>query len=282
MNNFLPIEQHFMVWAWLLAIEEQFYIVSPRTFILLMKAGRRWRVPLLVAVTLAAVGVFVRLLLTSPCPAPPPFQEIDSGRFLCYFDTLYDKFHTTAGALLMGVTTAYLYNYTQTVSWLDAHRGWQRLLLVMALLVLVPAAGFFETGGRGVFSTYCAFDYQYVFAPGIAYIILFMLTEVGRRSLVARVLESWIWYPFAQLSYSVYLVHPTVIIAVYLVVLTPTTRMSPVQALPGLALLCFAAAAVLYLAIERPARNARERYVKGANLSDATAPPRDPTARTVA
>jgi len=276
-NNFLPIEQQFMGWAWSLAIEEQFYILFPIALILLMKLRPAYRMPALVAATLVAAGVFVRLLLTSPCPVPPPFQEIDSGPFLCYFDTLYDKFHTRFGALLVGVMAAYLYNHTPAVRWLDAHAVWRRLLLAGAFLLLVPATGFVETPGRGVFSTYVAFNYFYLFALGIGYIILFTLTESGRRSLVARVLASRVLFPVAQLSYSAYLVHPTVIIAIYLYVFPPTQITAPLALAAGvaLAIVCFAAAAAMFLFVERPAMNARERYL-GAALPAGPQAERDP------
>jgi peptidoglycan/LPS O-acetylase OafA/YrhL len=277
-NNFLPITEQFMGWAWSLAIEEQFYIVFPVALILLLRLDARYRVAALVAVTLAAVALYGGLLAASACQVPPPFEAIDAPVFLCYFDTLYDKFHTRFGALLMGVTVAYLYNYTRAVPWLDANPSWRRLLLALALLALVPFTGFVETDGRGVFSTYFALNYFYLFALGIAYIILFTLTDGGKRSVVARFLSSRVWFPIAQLSYSAYLVHPTVILTIYLYVLTPT-QVDAATALAvgvGLAVLCFAVAALLYLFVERPAMNARERYVAAVRLPARPQPERDP------
>ena len=264
-NNFLPIEQQFMGWAWSLAIEEQFYIVFPVALILLMKVDARYRLPVLAAAILVAVGVYYRLLVTSMCPDPPPFESINAPVFLCYFNTLYDKFHTRCGALLMGVGVAYLYHYTHAVRFLDARSLWRRLLLVLAFLVLIPATGIFETQGRGVLSAYFALNYFYLFSLGIAYIILFTLTDGGKRSLVAKVLCSRVWYPFAQLSYSAYLVHPTLIMAVYFMVLEPTDISAPAALVVGigLALASFIAAAVLYLLVERPVMDARSRYVAG-------------------
>jgi peptidoglycan/LPS O-acetylase OafA/YrhL len=265
-NNFLPIEKQFMGWAWSLAIEEQFYIVFPVALILLLRLAPRYRLPVLVGATLAAGAVFVALLLASTCPVPPPFQELGPEAFLCYFDTLYDKFHTRVGALLVGVIVAYLFNYTSTVRLLDAHAGWRRLLLAIALLLLVPASGFVETSGRGVFSAYFAFNSLYLFALGIGYVVLFTLTEAGKRSIAGRVLSSRALYPLATLSYSAYLVHPTIIIALYTYVVTPT-RIAPAAALIAglaIALVCFGAAAVLYLVVERPAMNARSRFMTGA------------------
>jgi peptidoglycan/LPS O-acetylase OafA/YrhL len=262
-NNFLPIEQQFMGWAWSLAIEEQFYIVFPIALILLMRIDARYRLPLLAAATLVAVVVYYQLLRTSPCPVPPPFEAIDANAFLCYFNTLYDKFHTRCGALLMGVVVAYLYNYSHAVAWLDARKSLRRLLLVVALLLLVPASGIVETSGRGVFSAYFVFNYFYLFSLGIAYIILFTLTESGKRSPVAKLLSSRVWYPIAQLSYSAYLVHPTVIIWAYLTLVEPTRISAPAALVVGvgLTLVCFVAAGVLHLLVERPAMNARARYV---------------------
>lgn len=258
-NNLLPIEQQFMGWAWSLAIEEQFYILFPIALILLLKLDRRYQLPMLAAATLTSVAVFVAVVRASACQVPPPFQELGSGVFLCYFDTLYDKFHLRCGALLIGVTVAYLFNYTRATLLLDAHAAWRRLLLGLALLLLVPATGFIETSGRGVFSTWFAFNSAYLFALGIGYVILFTLTDAGRGSVIGRVLSSRMWYPLAQLSYSAYLVHPTVLIAIYLWVLPPAPVSPPVALGIGvlLACVCFGAAAVLYLLVERPAMNAR-------------------------
>jgi peptidoglycan/LPS O-acetylase OafA/YrhL len=261
-NNFLPIEQQFMGWAWSLAIEEQFYIVFPLALLLLMKLGDRARVPVLAAATLAAAGGFVLLLRASACPSPPAFQELAPGPFLCYFDTLYDKFYTRCGALLMGVTVAYLYNYTPVVAWLDARAAVRRVLCGVACLLLLPATGFIETSS-GVFSSFFAINYFYLFALGIAYLLLFTLTGSGQQSLVTRLLSARIWFPLAQLSYSAYLVHPTVLIAAYLFVLKPMAVSPPVALVAGLGLaaLCFGVAAVIYLLVERPAMNARARFM---------------------
>jgi len=264
-NNFLPIEQQFMGWAWSLAIEEQFYIVFPVALILLMRVDARYRLPALVAAVLVAVAIYSSLLATSTCPVPPPFESINSDLFLCYFNTLYDKFHTRFGSLLMGVVVAYLHHHTHAVRFLDARPLLRTLLLVLAFLVLVPALGIFETDGPGVFSTYFAFNYFYLFSLGIAYIILFTLTEGGKGSLVVKMLSSRVWYPFAQLSYSTYLVHPTLIMAAYLTVLKPTQISAPAALVVGigLAVASFAAAGVLYLVVERPVMDARSRYVPG-------------------
>jgi peptidoglycan/LPS O-acetylase OafA/YrhL len=278
-NNVLPIEQQFMGWAWSLAIEEQFYILFPVALLALMTLPARYRLRVLVAATLAAAGVFVVLVRTSPCPVPPPFQELGADTFLCYFDTLYDKFHTRCGALLIGVTVAYLSNYTRAVVLLDAHATWRRLLLGLALFLLVPVNGFVEIPGRGLFSPYVAFNTGYLFALGIGYIILFTLTEAGKRSIGGRLLSSRAWYPLAQLSYSAYLVHPTLIIAFYAYVVTPSQISPPAALVAGLvmAAVCFGAAAVLYLLVERPAMNvraqlgARERYpVRAATVRSAS------------
>jgi len=162
----------------------------------------------------------------------------------------------------MGVTVAYLYNYTPAVAWLDAHAVVRRVLFVAACLLLVPATGFVETSS-GVFSSFFAINYFYLFALGIAYILFFTLTGSGQRSLVGRVLSARIWFPLAQLSYSAYLVHPTVLIAAYLFVLKPMAVSPPVALVAGLglAVLCFLVAAVIYLLVERPAMNARARLV---------------------
>jgi peptidoglycan/LPS O-acetylase OafA/YrhL len=134
----------------------------------------------------------------------------------------------------------------------------RRGLFAVACLLLVPATGFIETSS-GVFSSFFAFNYFYLFALGIAYLLLFTLTGSGQQSLLARVLSSRIWFPLAQLSYSAYLVHPTVLIAAYLFVVEADGGLAAHGAGRGAGAgrLCFGVAAVIYLLVERPAMNAR-------------------------
>ena len=282
-NNFLPIEQQFMGWAWSLAIEEQFYILFPVALILLMKLRPRYRMPALAAATLVAAGVFVRLLLTSPCPVPPPFQEIDPGPFLCYFDTLYDKFHTRFGALPGG-------RHGRVP--LQPHAGGAVAGRACGLAAAAARHGVSAAGpGDGVRRDARARRLLHVPSRSTTSICspLASATSSCSRSPTAAVDRSWrgCWPPgcsfrWRSSSYSAYLVHPTVIIAVYLYVFPPTQIAAPMALVAGvaLAIVCFSAAAALFLFVERPAMNARERYVAAAlyqlaRSPSAAQPPRD-------
>lgn len=259
-NNLLPFEHQFMHWAWSLAIEEQFYILFPWLLLLFARSRLRWT--LFLAGMLAAVIIRASIMAYQPVQFPLHWR-LDASYFE-YFDLLYGRLHERYGALLMGAGVAYYYLNGGLSGGLWRHKGLRTGLALVVLLTLLPALLTPEVTDPAVIEQpyYYLFvvHYPYVFAAGIAILLLLCLGEHSQHSILRRALSARFWFPFSQLSYSAYLVHPIVILLFLRKVDRSITHVdNPTALLAGAGLIAavFVTAAIVYFAVERPFMNVR-------------------------
>jgi peptidoglycan/LPS O-acetylase OafA/YrhL len=256
-NNFISAERQCMPWAWSLAVEEQFYTAFPILLLWLYRL-RRHRVSLLFLALIA--GVMVRGVVTVfsgqgiPIVAEPWVDQA------IYVETLniYTKTYMRFGAILCGVIAAYLYHDNDAVGYLQRSRLGASVGLLLAtaclIVVVVPRVRSPEAQWEPAIAVlYLTLD-RYLFAAAIAYLLLLSFCSAGPGRALGAVLSAPLWYPLAQVSYSVYLVHPIVIVACYRYLLDPL-ELSYAAILRDL-LVSFALSLLVslgvYLAIERP------------------------------
>lgn len=256
LNNFLPSDQQCMSWAWSLAVEEQFYLVFPGFVWLLHRVPQRRRLLCLLAMLVLAFCVRGAVVYFDQLYVPG-FER--DQRWLRGF---YMHTHVRYGALLCGVSAAYLLLHTDVLAW------FRRTRLRVPLLVLA-AATIIDMVARRQFATYgwpLWFNWayltsaSYLFALGIACVMLACVAGVSEVRWLSRFLQARWLYPIGQLSYSSYLVHLLVIQAL------SESRTLPRAETPGelacaivlVAVATFGVAAAMYLGIERPFMNLRD------------------------
>ena len=273
-NNFLPLESMSMPWTWTLAVEEQFYIVLPLLLSLLILPFRH------------ALGVLLGLFLLSFIIIGlvasndaqlwhQPYHRLFSGKdnIIHYFDTLYVNLHTRFGTLICGVILAYLTVYR--ARWLQqvlSRRLLSTGLTVLALVVMI--SGVMLNGNKQWLgeSLHLArlnliLD-RNLFGMATCWMIVLCPAPGTTGKLVNRFFSARLWYPFAQLSYSMYLFH--YMLAVPLVLMTVNIlKHSPGPAplmqhhwfllmFVGLVLVTVPVSLLTYTLIERPFINLRK------------------------
>jgi peptidoglycan/LPS O-acetylase OafA/YrhL len=262
-NNFLPVTRQCMTWSWSLAIEEQFYIVFPAFLILLLRL-KRFRLATLAGLLALSVAIRWIIIHAEGFALPIAFNPRlhgDMATFTRYFDAVYCKPYTRYGGLLVGVLVAYLYHRTGFLGWFSRQRFASLVgsgAVVAAFAVLLVPDVYFSPWSPAASALYLSGG-RLLFAAAACGVIVLCLSETGAGRVLGRFLGHRVWYPFAQLSYSVYLLHPIVVIACYVGWLRPRTP-GP-AAVFGYFLLIIALthvlAALVYLLVERPVMSLR-------------------------
>ncbi len=268
-NNYVPFAQQAMGWTWTLGVDAHFYVLFPLAILLVR--DNRWYLPLLVAALIGALAVrafvIVHAGMTLPWLTSPVY---DAAHFNRVFDVLYDKTHMRFGAIVCGLIAAYLYEYTSARDVLSRSTGLALSLSLASFAVLaayLAVPGYLPNIGTrlgGAISTFYLVTSDYAFAAAIACLLLLVLCEAPRSRTLAAWLSARVWYWPAELSYSVFLLNPLVILGTYIFVLHPSAMTFPKAIGYELLLVPFtyAAAALLYFAVERPFRRVARRYTQ--------------------
>jgi peptidoglycan/LPS O-acetylase OafA/YrhL len=271
-NNFLDYERMAMNWTWSLAIEEQFYVIFPLFLLLVMKKAEhpvRW---LWGAFFMSFVICFV-VIVTDPLIRDTPGSALvrDHHLHAHHFTVLYDNLYTRYGSIVAGIIAAWYWRYHQdTVSaFFHTPRGHALLLvsvLVIVVLMFLPVLTTRFDGMRNFAVLYQTFA-RGIFASAICVLVLVSLGSTRTGRALRFTLGSRIFYPIAQLSYSMYLVHVLAVTAAASVVGQWVTKYperypwSPFEAIGVVYLLSLVVtvllAMILYLLVERPIMNLR-------------------------
>lgn len=233
-NNFLSEEHMFMPWSWSLAVEEQFYVVFSLFLVFLFY---KKKLGLKTLILLFASSFVVRLLVVALNwdLVSEPYSSfflvaLKDGYSPRFFDLLYDNLYTRYGALISGVIIAYLNTYKQDLLKSFFSKSNYSMIINMfslffiVLLTLIPIQSTERPLSEIQNFIYIIFQ-RNIFSISIAFMLIstFYAKDVLTR-LIAKFLSLKVWYPIAQLSYSMYLFHMPVLIIVYLITSTITKK----------------------------------------------------------
>ncbi|MCY4046385.1 MAG: acyltransferase [Cellvibrionales bacterium] len=219
LNNFLAETNRYIPWLWSLAVEEQFYLLFPLLlsgFLVKRQDPLNWLYFLLVA----SLVIRFAILLANP-------EFLVSGKTLlvgkpglndAYNQALYINLHSRFGPIIMGIILAYwtTYHNAQLLHWLSGKK--QLLLLGVAIgifigFLLLPVYKDIELPLWLYYLFHTA--HRHVFAFIVGLIILLCLHPIGLSLWINRVFSSRLLYPFAQLSYAMYLLHLPLLFIVF-------------------------------------------------------------------
>lgn len=272
-NNFVPYDDQAMNWTWTLAIEEQFYLLFPLLLMGIMKYSQhplRWMWGLFVlSFVVRAYVIFTDEMIFN---SPQSLLAVDREFHGHHFSVLYDNLYTRYGALLAGCLAGYYYQYyrAELSQFFSSMPGrllaWSSFAVLVVLMVLPVISVSFDE--YQTFNIVYQIASRNIFSLAISIMIIASL-EKGMLSTGLNVLlGNRLWYPLAQLSYSMYLVHVVAISVVCSMVLAGM-KAAPEEYVNwstydiigmiflASSLLTIFTAMMIYLLIERPIMNLR-------------------------
>lgn len=213
-NNLLPFEQVSMSWTWSLAVEEQFYLIFPLLLVfLIMRANS----PLVYIGMLLGLSFIINLtvLRSDTLLWDNTYSEIffNNVLFKHFFDEYYNDLHTRFGGFVCGIAVAYLevFHKERVGLWVQGPRL-SPLLSLVALAYIVSA--FFSdiyvmpaSADLLPYNRFYMICSRNLFSMALAWLVLACLYPVGIARVLQAVLSARLWFPVAQLSYSMYLFH---------------------------------------------------------------------------
>jgi peptidoglycan/LPS O-acetylase OafA/YrhL len=229
--------------TWSLAVEEQFYLLWPVTFLLLRNNGRRFRV--------LAVAIPVLWL----------YRESLIFVFHVKQNYIYEAFDTRADHLLMGCFLAVSLREGRLARfWRMACASPWLTWLTIALLIACVAVGRFIDMA----------DYrdavEFVVEPVLIFVLIGQL--IASQSSAATAPFNWRWMRYlGRLSYSIYLYQQLLIYAV-----VSRLRSTPTLAVIVTLAVVIVAAACSYHLVERPFLRLRDRIAARKDQSGAYLP----------
>ena len=213
-NNWFTQRHQPAEWAWSLAVEEQFYLVCP---LLILALFRRKIRPALAIPALILGGVaYTYFVASTKGPFPltyHPSQGIDD--YYRYFDAFYANTFVRASALLLGVGCAYLRRSERWMARFGSPIGGMALaafFFAMTFLCLDPARN--PPPGAPTRPLQMSL-LNSLSALSFAGVLILGLTGSRIGGFFRRVLSAPFFFPIAQLSYGLYLLHVPVITFVY-------------------------------------------------------------------
>jgi peptidoglycan/LPS O-acetylase OafA/YrhL len=197
---------------------------------------------------------------------------LDKDYFNHFFTVLYDNLHSRFGSLLVGCMAAYSFHFHQDklAAFFNSSLGLASTVLGVVMIIFFMAFGNYLPAYddyQTVHILYYIFN-RNLFSMGIGIIIIAMLLQ---KHLFAQGMRTFfslpVWYPFATLSYSLYLIH-LVVMAAVIPALINLTVMMPAEYPWSMAqtlfygfvistILSMAIASLMYLFIEKPVMNLR-------------------------
>lgn len=255
-SNFITLPQQFMAWSWSLAIEEQFYLLFP-LFVLIVY---RLKLPLFQSIMVLYLSSYVTLYaIVIFQNIANPSHETSLDAIIPYWDYVYSNTLIRLGSISAGVLVAYYFVHCKKV--ISQLYGNKLFYLSMSLFAWLSffAACWFIFPIRGV-----TFDEIMASSPFLwmakntlfsTFVAIFILHCHFSNNIIKTACSSIIWYPTAQLSYSLYLLHPIAYvfsIELFVFLELPHSNINIILLAIFSILISYLSAFILYLFVERP------------------------------
>ena len=272
-NNFIPYQDQAMNWTWTLAIEEQFYLVYPLILLLLVKYTRQ---PLTGLWVLMGLSFLIRFLVIVSDERIRTMSgsdlALDEEFHAHHFSVLYDNLYTRFGALLCGCIAAFYYFHHEPGLRRFLNSFWGKVLEfasfgIIILFLWLPVLSR-EMNDHPAFTVLYQTFSRNLFSGAVAYLALVCLEKSYLSRVLNLIFSNRFWYPLAQLSYSMYLLH------IFPILVLVQLGVNAMQQYPerydythweAMSLICFyytgltfLGSVVIYLIIERPIMNLRK------------------------
>jgi len=280
-NNFIPVKEVSIPWAWSLAVEEQFYLVFPALLLWFVLKGSHplaKLLTLLVASQLLAFWVFYsdpKLWNTTPAEV-----YFNTEMFQHYYDRFYVNLYTRFGPFVSGALLAYMLAYHKPA--LEKLRAKPLLFNGISLLVLgflAYAMGFnpYASDTSLAASRWHLIINRNLFGLALVWILFAAHGPAGILHPLKAVLDWKGWFPIAQLSYCMYLFHYLVVVGVMSLAmgnfihfgLIGDGQIFPYHWMPvayvAVVILTLIPAVILHLAVEKPFMQLRDVIARRRN-----------------
>lgn len=219
-NNLISVDDMSMPWTWTLAVEEQFYLIFPIALSWFILGSRK---PLFNLVMLLAVAIAISFSVTANSSQMwnSPYNEwlFEKSAFVYYFDYYYVNLYTRFGPFVAGAIAAYVTCYhAQTLEHFRSRTFFFNALSLLAFFTLIALlySNPYQNEVTLLESRIHVALSRNVFGVALAWIMLVCLGSARWLEPLRRFLSWKIWYPFAQISYPMYLLHMPIVAAVLL------------------------------------------------------------------
>jgi len=212
-NNFLPIEEQAMGWCWSLAVEEQFYLIFP-IFLSTLFFNVRYRMLVLGALFLLSFFINYIIMVNDEIIWNATLADIyyDEQTFRHSFSLMYDKLHTRYACFITGIAAAYLHYFhgEKLKAFFDnSFNNFMVTAISTSILAYLMASRIYHPNieHSNEFKNIYIIGCRQLFGAALSSLILAMLYPKGLSKAISALFSSRLWYPIAQLSYSMYLFH---------------------------------------------------------------------------
>lgn len=273
-NNFLPLKEMSLPWTWSLAVEEQFYLLFPALILWFVLKGSR---PLLKLVALLVASQLCTLWFFASDEKLWQASNLDIffdwEMFNHYYDRFYVNLYTRFGPFVSGGLVAYLLIYHRDA--MDNVRANRMLfnginLIVLGFMAYVLGLNPYASESSLAANRWHLIVDRNLFGIALSWIIFAVHGPAGILQPLKGLLSWKCWYPIAQLSYCMYLLHYIVVLAM-LAYLQAQLRhfglLESAMAFPyywilltyiGVIVLTMVPATLLHLAVEKPFMQLRD------------------------